>query len=195
MGGNGNRHEIRFCGSGGQGIITAAIILAEAAGIHEGKHVSQTQSYGPESRGGTCKAEVVISSGEIDYPKASRPDILLAMNQSSCETYFPDLKPDGLLIVDASLVEKVPTSRVVSIPFTRIARQQLGNEVVATIVALGSVGYLCGDISVESLEKALLARVPEGTEEINLRALRAGIEAARKFDLYSLPNTTGDDEE
>ena len=195
MGAGGERHEIRFCGSGGQGIITAAIILAEAAGIYDGKQVSQTQSYGPEARGGTCKAEVVISNGEIDYPKASRPDILLSMNQSSCETYFPDLKPDGLLIVDASLVEKVPTSRVVSIPFTRIARQQLGSEVVATIVALGAVGYLCKDISLESLEKALITRVPKGTEEVNLRALRAGIDAARRFDLCSLPETVWEDEE
>lgn len=195
MGRDFKRQEIRFCGSGGQGIITAAIILAEAAGIYDGKHVSQTQSYGPEARGGTCKAEVIIADGEIDYPKASRPDILLSMNQSSCETYFPDLKPDGLLIVDASLVEKVPTGRVVSIPFTRIARQQLGNEVVATMVALGAVGYLCKDVSLESLGKALVARVPKGTEEINLRALRAGIEAARRFDLYSLPKTVREDEE
>lgn len=192
---NDKRHEIRFCGSGGQGIITAAIILAEAAGIYDGRHVSQTQSYGPEARGGSCKAEVVISSSEIDYPKASRPDFLLSMNQSSCEIYFPDLKPDGLLVVDATLVEKIPTDRVVSIPFTKIARQQIGDEVVATMVALGAIGYLCHDVRLESLEKALISRVPRGTEEINLRALRAGIDAARNFDISSLPAKVREDEE
>ena len=89
------RHEIRLAGSGGQGIIMAAIVLAEAAGVHEGKQVSQTQSYGPEARGGTCKAEVVISDAPIDYPKVSRPDFLLAMNQASVNTYFGRSQADG----------------------------------------------------------------------------------------------------
>jgi 2-oxoglutarate ferredoxin oxidoreductase subunit gamma len=158
-------------------------------------NISQTQSYGPEARGGSCKAEVVISGSEIDYPKASKPDVLLSMNQSSCETYFPDLKSDGLLVVDATMVEKIPTGRVVSIPFTKIARQQIGDEVVANMVALGAIGYLCHNVTLESLEKALIARVPRGTEEINLRALRAGIEAARNIDVSSLPAKVREDDE
>ncbi len=93
-----DRFEIRLSGSGGQGIILASIILAEAAGIIEGYNVSQTQSYGPEARGGRCKAEVVISSKPIDYPKAVQLDMMLAMNQASCDAYFYDFKPNGLLL-------------------------------------------------------------------------------------------------
>ena len=192
---NGYRQEIRLCGSGGQGIIMAAIVLAEAAGVYDGKHVCQTQSYGPEARGGTCKADVVISSREIDYPKASKPCLLLAMNQVSCDTYFLDLKPAGLLIIDTTLVKKVPTGRVAAIPFTQIARQKLGREVTSNMVALGAFGYLCQAVSMESLESALMARVPEGTHEINLRALRTGIDAAKQLDLRSLPQFVRDDDE
>jgi len=189
------RQEIRLCGSGGQGIIMAAIVLAEAAGVYDGKHVCQTQSYGPEARGGTCKADVVISSKEIDYPKASRPSLLLAMNQASCDTYFLDLKPAGLLIVDNTLVRKLPIGRVAAIPFTQIARQNIGREMASNMVALGAFGYLCKAVSLESLESALMDRVPEGTQELNLKALRAGIEAAKELDLCALPQFVGDDDE
>jgi len=189
------RLEIRLAGSGGQGIIMAAIVLAEAAGVHEGKQVSQTQSYGPEARGGTCKAEVVISDVPIDYPKVSRPDFLLAMNQASVNTYFGDLKRTGLLIVDSTLVSKVPTAKTVSIPFTRIAREECGTDLVANMVALGALGFLCRDVSLESLKEAVLSRVPPGTEEINLKALQAGIRAAENYDLRKLPQTVAEEEE
>jgi 2-oxoglutarate ferredoxin oxidoreductase subunit gamma len=189
------RQEIRFCGSGGQGIIMAAIVLAEAAGLYDGKHVCQTQSYGPEARGGTCKADVVISSTEIDYPKASKPSLLLAMNQASCDTYFLDLKPEGLLVVDNTLVKDVPAGRVAAIPFTQIARQKIGSELASNMVALGAFGYLCKAVSMEGLESALMGRVPEGTQELNLKALRAGVEAAKDLDLCAIPDFVGDDDD
>jgi 2-oxoglutarate ferredoxin oxidoreductase subunit gamma len=189
------RQEIRLAGSGGQGIIMAAIVLAEAAGVHEGKQVSQTQSYGPEARGGTCKAEVVISDAPIDYPKVAKPDFLLAMNQASVNSYFGDLKPTGLLIVDSTLVSKVPTAKTVSIPFTKIAREELGTDLVANMVALGALGWLSKRVSIESLEEALLTRVPPGTEELNLKALRAGVQAAKSYDLNKLPQTLAEEEE
>ncbi len=189
------RQEIRLAGSGGQGIIMAAIVLAEAAGVHEGRQVSQTQSYGPEARGGTCKAEVVISDAPIDYPKVAKPDFLLAMNQASVNTYFGDLKPTGLLIVDSTLVSKVPTAKTVSIPFTKIAREEFGTDLVANMVALGALGWLSKRVSVESLEEALLSRVPPGTEELNLKALRAGVLAAESYDLNKLPQTLAEEEE
>lgn len=184
-----SRYEIRFSGSGGQGIITAAVVMADAIGAFDGKNVCQTQSYGPEARGGKSKAELVISDGPIDYPKALQVDLLLAMTQAACDAYFFDLKTDGLLIVDSGLVEQVPTSRAVSLPFTQIARQQIGRELVANMVALGAVGYLSGQVSMESLHSALLARVPKGTEEMNRKALQAGIDAAAKIDLSSLPRS------
>ena len=183
------RYEIRFSGSGGQGIITAAVVLADAVGTLDGKYVCQTQSYGPEARGGKSKALVVISDEPIDYPKAMHIDLLLAMTQASCDAYFFDIKPDGLLVVDATLVEQLPTSRAVAIPFTQIARKDIGRELVANMVALGSVAYLCGQVNLKNLEQRLLSRVPKGTENMNREALQAGIEEARKVDLTSLPRS------
>ncbi len=189
------RYEMRLSGSGGQGLITAAVIFAEAVGVYDGKYVCQTQSYGPEARGGKSKAEVVISDHPIDYPKARRLDLLLAMNQAACDAYYRDLNPDGLLVVDSSLVEQYPTNRVIAIPFTRIAREQLGKEMVANMVALGAVGLLSGQVISNSLEKALLARVPPGTEELNRAALHRGMDEAAKINLDALPRTILHDEE
>ena len=159
-------------------MILAGIILAEAAGLYDGKFVCQTQSYGPEARGGASKAEVVISDSEIDYPKAIQPDVFLAMNQTSLDAFISDMKPDGLLLVDADLVKEFPPSRSVALPFTRIARD-LGKAMAANIVALGALVALSGAVSFSSLEQAVLARVPPGTEELNKKALEAGMEAAR----------------
>ena len=157
------RYEIRFSGSGGQGIIMAALIFAEAVGVYDGKHVCQSQNYGPEARGGVSQAEVVISTQPIDYPKAIKLDLLLAMNQISCDNNFMDLKPEGLLVVDSGLVEQTPTGRVVALPFTRLARQVAERELAANMVALGAVGYLSQAVSLKSLEMALLSRFPKGT--------------------------------
>jgi len=182
-----DRFEIRFSGAGGQGIITAAIIFAEAAAINESNYVCQTQSYGPEARGGTSKAEVVVSSREIDYPKVMQLDMLLAMNQASCDAYFYDFKPNGLLIVDSTFVEQIPTSRVIAIPFTQIARETLGMGIVANMVALGAVAHFCDAVSSKSIETALSARAPKGTKGINRKAFRAGLKAAREINLEHLP--------
>ena len=136
-----SRYEIRLAGSGGQGLILAGVILAEAAGIGDGKFVCQTQSYGPAARGGASKAEVVISDTEIDYPKAIRPDVLLALNQTSLDKYLGDLKPGGVLLVDADLVREVQVEGAVALPFTRLARE-LGKEMMANIVALGALATI-----------------------------------------------------
>ncbi len=175
------RYEIRLTGSGGQGLIIAGIILAEAAGVYDGKWVCQTQSYGPEARGGASKAEVVISDAEIDYPKAIKPDLLLAMNQKSCDTYFFDLKPNGTLVVDSTLVKQVPTTRAIRLPFTQLARTELGKEMAANIVALGALAVITRMVSLSSLETAVLNRVPPGTEELNKKALELGMDAAKKY--------------
>lgn len=182
-----SRYEVRFSGSGGQGLITAAIILAEAVGVYGGKYVCQTQSYGPEARGGKSKAEVVISDQPIDYPKAMELDLLLAMNQAACDAYFYDLKPDGLLVVDSSLVEQFPTSRIIAIPFTRIARDEIGKTMVANMIALGTIGILSGQVSIEHLERSLLSRVPAGTGETNRKALHRGMEEGRGINIDTLP--------
>ena len=153
-----DRLEIRLAGSGGQGLILAGMILAEAAGIHEGKFVTQTQSYGPEARGGASKSEVVIRGQEIDYPQAVKPDILLCMNQTACDAYIFDVTPGGTLIVDSSLVHHLPTTRAIALPFTKIAREEVGREMMANIVALAALVTLTGVVSPKSLEDAVLAR-------------------------------------
>jgi len=174
------RYEIRLSGSGGQGLILMGIILAEAIGIYDGKFVAQTQSYGPEARGGSSKSEVIVSDEEIDYPKAMQLDLLLAMNQKSCDEFYPDLKPEGLLIVDSTFVTQVPTLKAFQIPFTRMAREKFKREVVANIIALGALTQLSPIISSKAVESAVLARVPKGTEKLNRDALKAGIAAAKK---------------
>ncbi|MDD5242940.1 MAG: 2-oxoacid:acceptor oxidoreductase family protein [Syntrophorhabdaceae bacterium] len=182
------RYDIRLSGSGGQGLILMGIILAEAIGIYDGKYVAQTQSYGPEARGGSSKAEVVVSNAEIDYPKALKLDLLLAMNQKSCDDYYMDLKPDGILIVDSTFVKQLPTPRAYQIPFTRIARDKLKREMVANIVALGSISKLAPIVSSKAIETAVLARVPKGTERLNRDALKAGVAAAQKVKKISFPS-------
>ncbi len=175
-----DRYEIRLGGSGGQGIILMGIILAEAIGIYEKKYVAQTQSYGPEARGGSSKSEVIVSDEEIDYPKAMKLDFLLAMNQKSCDEFYPDLKENGVLLVDSTFVSQPPTPMAYQIPFTRIARGKFKREVVANIIALGALTELIPIVSRRSMELAVLNRVPKGTEKLNRDALRAGISAAKK---------------
>jgi 2-oxoglutarate ferredoxin oxidoreductase subunit gamma len=176
----GNRYEIRLSGSGGQGLILMGIILAEAVGIYDGKYVAQTQSYGPEARGGSSKSEVIVSGEEIDYPKAIKLDLLLAMNQKSCDEFYPDLKTDGMLIVDSTFVTQLPTPRAFQIPFTRLAREKFNREVVANIIALGALSQLTPIVSAKAIESAVLARVPQGTEKLNRDALKVGMNAAKQ---------------
>jgi 2-oxoglutarate ferredoxin oxidoreductase subunit gamma len=176
----GFRYEIRLSGSGGQGLILMGIILAEAMGIYDGKQVAQTQSYGPEARGGSSKSEVIISDEEIDYPKIMSLDLLLAMNQKACDEFYPDLKPEGLLIVDSTFVIQLPTPKAFQIPFTRIAREKFKKEVVANIIALGALSQLTPIVSLKAVASAVLARVPKGTEKLNRDALKAGMAAAKR---------------
>jgi 2-oxoglutarate ferredoxin oxidoreductase subunit gamma len=176
------RYEVRLSGSGGQGIITAGIILAEAACVHEGYHAVQTQSYGPESRGGASKAEVVISKAEIDYPKVTTPDLLVVMTQEACDAYIGDRAEGGWAILDATNIPEVPAGEnLVLLPLTELARQETGRAIVANIVALGALVELTGIVRPESMRAAVIARVPKGTEELNQKALAAGFAAVRQW--------------
>jgi 2-oxoglutarate ferredoxin oxidoreductase subunit gamma len=174
------RWEACLAGSGGQGIISAGIILAEAA-VLAGLNAVQTQSYGPESRGGASRAEVVLSDGEIDYAKTTHADVLLALTADACAKYAAKMKAGGLLIVDDQ-VEPVPAGpyRIIRAPITQIATVDLGRPIVANIVALGVLAALTDIVPVGALEEAVLARVPRGTEDLNRTALRRGFEAGRQ---------------
>lgn len=169
--------EIRLSGSGGQGLITAGIILAEAA-ILEGKNAVQSQSYGPEARGGASKAEVLISDHAIYHPKVLNPEIVLAMTQKAAESYSHDVRADGLLLVDEDLVPDVPASnaKIIKVPITRLAVENLGKDLFANIIALGLLVKVSGVVSFETIQKAVAKRVPPATVEKNMEALRLGYE-------------------
>ena len=176
-----SRYELRFSGSGGQGLITAGIIMAKAASIYEGKQAVQSQSYGPEARGGSSKSEVIISDGPIDYPKATAVDALLAMTQEACDKYTHDLKDGGILLVDSDLVKNLPAPgkfKVISFPIINTAKNDVGREIVANIVALGAMVALTGQVSRENAEKAVLSSVPEAFIELNRKAFTIGYEKA-----------------
>ncbi len=172
-----SRYEIRLSGSGGQGLVLAGVILAEALGVYEGKNVSQTQSYGPEARGGASRSDVIISEGEIYYPKATDLDILLCLTQESCDQYYCFLKEEGILIVDSDKVHQVPTNRAYSLPFIRMASEKAGTPVVANVISVAAIAEISGICSRESLEKAVLGRAPKGTEDKNRLACEIGFEA------------------
>lgn len=174
------RYEVRLAGTGGQGTILAGIILAEAA-IREGKNVVQTQSYGPEARGGASRSEIVISEGEIDHPKVLEPNITLCMSQEACDRYSNQTRQGGLIILDADHVSRSPTTRAVRVPLTSLAREVTGRAIAANVVGLGLLAGLTGIVSRESLEEAVQARAPRGTAELNLRALAAGYEEAQQI--------------
>ncbi len=175
------RYEIRFSGSGGQGLILAGVIFAEAATIFDGINAVQSQSYGPEARGGASKSEVIISDQVINFPKATGIDLQLSLTQESCTKYYKDLKPNGTLLVDTDFVLDIPTGnfKVVKLPIIRTASEEIGKAFVANIVALGAITALTGKVKIESVEKAVLSRVPKGTEELNKRALMAGYALAK----------------
>jgi 2-oxoglutarate ferredoxin oxidoreductase subunit gamma len=175
-----SRYEIRFSGAGGQGLILAGIIMGEAAAIFDGKQAVQSQSYGPEARGGASKSEVIISDKPIDFPKATTVDALLALTQEACDKYSTDLKEGGILLVDSDMVKILPNGNftVVGIPIINIAKNEIGRTIVANIVALGAMVALTGVVTKESAEKAVLSRVPDAFIELNRSAFLAGYERA-----------------
>ncbi len=168
--------ELRLSGSGGQGMMLAGTFLAEAAGIYEDKHIVLCKSYGPEARGGACRSEVIISSEPIVYPEVQEPDLVLAMTQEACDKYYEDLKSGGIMIIDPEHVRDIPdiNGKVYEIPLTQIARDTVGNEITANVVALGALTAIVDWISPEALKSAILDRTPKGTEELNEKAFNYG---------------------
>ena len=177
-----DRTEVRLAGEGGQGMILAGIILAEAAAIYGGKNAIQTQSYGPEARGGASKSEVVISSGEIDHPEVLAADIVVILSQEAFEKFASSVKPGGLLIVDAEKVDSSSAPAAIRLPINKMAFEATGRHITANTVALGVLVGLTGVVSRKAIEKAVAARAPKGTEEMNRKALEAGFAAAARVE-------------
>ena len=174
------RTEIRLAGEGGQGMILAGIILAEAAAIYDGKQATQTQSYGPEARGGASRSEVVISDGEIDHPEVLSADVVVALSQEAYKKFAASIHAGGLLIVDEDRVKTSADFSGIKIPIARIAQETTGRAITANTVALGVLVGLTNLVSREAIEKAVTARAPKGTEEMNRQALQAGFAAAEQ---------------
>jgi 2-oxoglutarate ferredoxin oxidoreductase subunit gamma len=175
-----DRYEVRLAGEGGQGMILAGVILAEAAAVHDGLNAVQTQSYGPEARGGASRSEVILARGEIDYPKVMAADLLLCMSQEACDKFYPQVKDEGMIVVDLSNVSRLPSHRALPVRFGEIAEEVTGRRITASMVALGFVSGLTGLVTRAALEKTVTERVPAGTEEMNLAALAAGFEEAER---------------
>jgi len=172
------RHEVRFSGFGGQGIILSAVILGRAAVMHDNKYAVQTQVYGPEARGGASMSAVIIDDVPILYPKVATPDIYVIMSQEGFEKYGTGANEKAVMLVDSTLVHSRPKCRCIEIPATREAKQSLGRDIVANIVMLGALVASTQVVSVAALEKAILDSVPKGTEALNQKAMKKGIELA-----------------
>jgi len=171
--------ESRLSGSGGQGLILAGIILAEAA-VLENFNVSQTQSYGPEARGGASRSDVVISNSKIYYPKTTKLDLLLALTQESCDKFFFDLKNEGILIIDSTNVKNIPTSKSFVYPISQYAYEKFNTLLVTNIISLGIIQSLTQIVMEKSIKKAVSNRVPKHTEQLNLKALQFGMDLGKK---------------
>ncbi len=173
------RKQLRLSGSGGQGVITAAIILAEAA-VSEGKQAVQSQSYGPEARGGASKSEVIIDDEKIFHPHVKAPDFVLAMTQKAADKYYSDLNSDGVLILDDDLVPNSPQFKnIIRVPITKLAVEKVGKALFANIVALGVLAKITKLVDFDTIKKSVAHRVPAHTVEQNMLALQLGFDAVK----------------
>jgi 2-oxoglutarate ferredoxin oxidoreductase subunit gamma len=168
--------EVRFGGSGGQGVVLMGMILAVAAN-YDRRCVVQTESYGPEARGGFSRSDVIISDEPIDYPKLDNADLFVALSQASANAYTSSLRPDGILIYDSQKVADPPvfSGTRIGMPFVRWATEETGRPQPANVLALGVMGKITGVVSVESLQRAVAETVPAGTVDVNTKALARGL--------------------
>jgi len=169
------RHEIRLCGYGGQGIILAGYIVGQAASIFEHKNAVFIQDYGPEARGGACRADVVVSDAPVLYPYIDTPSILVAMSQEAYDKYCPENPQNTLVIIEEDLVKprEAKGARLLAVPPRRIA-EELGRVAVANVVMLGLLTAVTDIVSIDAIRKSILASVPKGTEELNMKAFERG---------------------
>jgi len=181
-----NVTEIRLSGFGGQGVILSAIVIGKAGCIYENGYSTMTQAFGPEARGGACSAQVILSNEPILYPYVTQPDVLVTMSQEAYTLFAPQLKEDGILIIEQDLVriDKLPAGvRVYSLPATRLA-EELGKRMVMNIVMVGFFGAVTNLLTPDALRKAIADSVPEAFRELNVKAFDKGFE-------YGMNHLTG----
>lgn len=178
------RRRIIFSGSGGQGVITAAIILGEAAVLYEGLNAVQSQSYGPEARGGASRSDVIIADTDIHFPKVIKPNALVCLTQGAYNKYFGLIRPDGLLLTDSHYVKqgKMVDARQVELGMYKEVMDKIGRPVVFNICMLGAFITLTQLIKPESIVKALKNRIPAELLGLNKQALELGIKLAENYN-------------
>jgi 2-oxoglutarate ferredoxin oxidoreductase subunit gamma len=174
------RHEIRFSGFGGQGIILLAVIIGRAAALYDNKYAVQSQLYGPEARGGASMSAVIIDDENILFPKVTKPDIYVIMSQQGFEKYGINAPENAIMLLDSDLVHSRPGCTYYEIPATSEAKTNIGRVIVANIVMLGALVAATGVVTKEAIEKAVLDTVPKGTEDLNMKALKRGFELGTK---------------
>lgn len=190
--------EVRFGGSGGQGVILMGVILAVAA-TRDHRYVIQTQSYGPEARGGYSRSDVIISNRPVDYPQLLGIDLLVVLSDEAAHHYVPALRATGIFLFDSDEVRDPPLvpGATYGVPFTRLALEVTGRAQTANILTLGAVVGLTGVVGAASLEQSVLGMVPPGTEELNVAAMRRGLELSgeewRRESALPAPRGYGDD--
>ncbi len=177
-----SRVEITFAGLGGQGSITAGLMLGEAAVSYDDKYAAQTQAYSSEQRGGFAATWVIVSDQPIVFPRVTHPDVLVAQAPDSITRYAKVLKPSGLLIIDSSMITEVPEgiSKVLKVAATTISRNELEAPVTANVIMLGALCAATGVVSREALEKTIVKSVPKGKDQVNLKAFEIGFNAIRE---------------
>jgi 2-oxoglutarate ferredoxin oxidoreductase subunit gamma len=176
-----SRFEIRLAGMGGQGIVMAGVMIGRAASIFGGKHVTLAQSYGPESRGGASKTEVIVSDEPVDYPKVRKPNLIAIFSQEAYLKNLDDLNENAIVILDPDMVVEnastINSPRIFRIPATRTA-EQLGKRIIANMVMVGAIVALTKMVELTAVQQAIAKYTPRGTEKLNLEAFKRGYELA-----------------
>ncbi len=183
------RKDIRIAGFGGQGVLMCGIIIAKAASLYDNNYAVQTQSYGPEARGGASRTEVVVSDEQIDYPKVDNPQIFVAMSHEALIKYIDDIQEEAILLIDPDLVYQEEIQDIINNKklqvyhsrATETAEEVIGKKIVANIVMLGSFVESTGLITEDAAKQSILDSVPKGTEEINMKAFDEGKKILKKI--------------
>ncbi len=174
------RCRMVFSGSGGQGIITAAVIFAEAAVLYENLNAVQSQAYGPAARGGSTRSDIIISDSDINFPKVIQPNVLICLTQEAYNTFYPIIRPGGLLVTDTRFVktEKKVDAQQRELPMYQSIMDKIGKPIVFNICMLGAVISFTEIVKSESIMKTLASRIPSSFLDMNQKALNLGMELA-----------------